>query len=80
MALPRPREEGSAARTTREPAIVFDADDTTLWTYDMEDAAMHFVFDPALQDVWVQDQSFPATPSMVELREQGASGASRSSG
>jgi predicted secreted acid phosphatase len=46
-------------------AVVLDADDTTLWTYDMEDAAMGFTFDPALQDVWVQDQRFPATPSMV---------------
>src|SRR5689334_16300631 len=50
-----------------QPAIVFDADDTTLWTYDMEDAAMHFNFDPALQDVWVQDQRFPATPGMVKF-------------
>ena len=38
-----------------------------LWTYDMEDAAMEFVFDPALQDVWVQDQRFPATPGMVRF-------------
>ena len=49
----------------KRPAIVLDADDTTLWTYDMEDAAMHFNFDPALQDVYVQEQRFPATPSMV---------------
>ncbi|WP_446666022.1 HAD family acid phosphatase [Flexivirga sp. B27] len=49
----------------KKPAIVFDADDTTLMTYDMEDAAMHFNFDPALQDVWVQGQKFPATPAMV---------------
>jgi len=49
------------------PAIVFDADDTTLWTYDMEDNAMHFNFDPALQDTWVQDERFPATPSMVDF-------------
>jgi predicted secreted acid phosphatase len=48
-------------------AVVFDADDTTLWTYDMEDGAMHFNFDPALQDVWVQDERFPATPSMVDF-------------
>src|SRR6188768_3648829 len=26
---------------------------------------MHFTFDPALQDVYVQGQKFPATPSMV---------------
>ena len=50
--------------SSKRPAVVFDADDTTLWTYDMEDAAMHFVFDPALQDVWVQDERFPATPHM----------------
>jgi len=47
------------------PALVFDTDDTTLWTYDMEVAAMHFNFDPALQDVYVQGQKFPATPGMV---------------
>jgi len=48
----------------QRPAIVLDADDTTLWTYDMEDGAMKFNFDPALQDEWVQDQRFPATPAM----------------
>ncbi len=50
-----------------KPAVVFDADDTTLWTYDMEVADMHFNFNPAEQDVWVQDQRFPATPAMVSL-------------
>lgn len=50
-----------------KPAVVFDADDTTLWTYDMEDGAMGFNFQPALQDTWVQDQRFPATPGMPEL-------------
>ena len=55
---PRPAASGH-----RKPAIVFDADDTTLWTYDMEDKAMGFNFDPALQDDWVQDQLFPATPA-----------------
>jgi predicted secreted acid phosphatase len=63
--------EALAGLPTVDPAakkaVVLDADDTTLWTYDMEDAAMHFTFDPALQDVWVQDQRFPATPSMVEF-------------
>jgi len=50
------------------PAVVFDADDTTLWTYDMEDNAMHFNFDPVVQDTqWVQPQRFPATPGMVNL-------------
>jgi predicted secreted acid phosphatase len=50
------------------PAAVFDADDTTLMTYDMEDGAMKFNFDPAIQDSdWVQPQRFPATPGMPEL-------------
>ncbi|MFZ7087087.1 HAD family acid phosphatase [Curtobacterium sp. RRHDQ10] len=56
-----------AKRTHRNPAVVLDADDTTLWTYDMEVADMHFTFNPAEQDVWVQDQRFPATPSMTSL-------------
>jgi predicted secreted acid phosphatase len=51
----------------RNPAIVLDADDTTLFTYDMEVADMHFNYNPAEQDVWVQDERFPATPSMVSL-------------
>jgi predicted secreted acid phosphatase len=55
-------------RKGQNPAIVFDADDTTLWTYDMEDNAMHFNFDPVLQDTqWVQPMRFPATPGMVDL-------------
>ncbi len=36
-------------------------------TYDMEAGAMKFVYNPALQNEWVQDQRFPATPSMVSL-------------
>jgi predicted secreted acid phosphatase len=56
-----------AAAHGQNPAIVLDADDTTLWTYDMEAGAMNFVFDPALQDAWVQDERFPATPGMVDL-------------
>ncbi|MDO7868727.1 HAD family acid phosphatase [Nocardioides jiangxiensis] len=55
-------------RAGLEPAVVFDADDTTLWTYDMEDGAMKFVFDPVAQDRdWVQPQAFPAVPGMVDL-------------
>jgi predicted secreted acid phosphatase len=48
-------------------AVVFDADDTTLWTYDMEDGAMHFNFDPTLQGTWVHQGLFPATPGMVDF-------------
>jgi predicted secreted acid phosphatase len=56
-----------ASRTHRNPAIVLDADDTTLWTYDMEVGDMKFVYTPAEQDVWVQGERFPATPSMTTL-------------
>ncbi|MGA0565946.1 HAD family acid phosphatase [Rathayibacter sp. KR2-224] len=52
----------------RNPAIVLDADDTTLWTYDMEVGDMHFNYNPAEQDVWVQGQRFPAVPGMVALQ------------
>ncbi len=61
-----------AVAADRKPAIVFDADDTTLMTYDMEDAAMHFNFDPALQDTWVQEKKFPATPGMVRFVNRAA--------
>ena len=57
-----------AAKKGKKPAIVLDADDTTLWTYDMEDGAMRFNFNPTVQDTdWVQPQKFPATPGMVGL-------------
>ncbi|MGO4299819.1 HAD family acid phosphatase [Leifsonia sp. RAF41] len=61
-----------AVKHGQKPAIVFDADDTTLWTYDMEVADMHFTFNPAEQDVWVQAQRFPATPGMVDFVNQAA--------
>jgi predicted secreted acid phosphatase len=58
----------------KSPAAVFDADDTTLWTYDMEDgdpqavhAGMQFNFSSDLQDKWVQGKWFPATPGMPAL-------------
>lgn len=57
-----------AHRAGHRPAVVLDADDTTLWTYDMEDGAMHFHFDPKAQnDDWVQPERFPAVPGMVRL-------------
>jgi len=57
-----------------DDAIVFDADDTTLWTYDMEDAAMAFNFDPVLQNTWVQEERFLATPGMVKVVRAAAAG------
>ena len=56
-----------AIRHDKVPAVVFDADDTTLWTYDMEDGAMKFNFDPTLQNTWVQEERFPATPGMQRV-------------
>jgi predicted secreted acid phosphatase len=50
-----------------EPALVFDADDTTLWNYDLEDGVMKFVFDPAKQQVWISGHLMPAVPGMVAL-------------
>ena len=49
------------------PAAVFDADDTTLWTYDMEDGDMKFVFNPTRQNEWVTNKWFPAVPGMVDV-------------
>ena len=60
------------AHDTPKQAIVLDTDDTTLWTYDMEDGAMNFNFDPKLQDTWVQRQLFPATPGMVDFVDKAA--------
>ena len=48
--------------------LSFDADDTTLWTYDMEDNDMHFNFDPVKQaNDWVFPMRFPATPGMPDF-------------
>jgi predicted secreted acid phosphatase len=58
-----------AKKLHQNPAVILDADDTNLWTYDMEVGAMHFNYDPVLQNEWVQDQKFPATPYMVELEK-----------
>ena len=64
----------TGARRGEKPAIVLDADDTTLWTYDMEVSTMHFVFDPMVQDQqWVQPQRFPATPAMVSFANAASS-------
>lgn len=60
----------TATRRHQHPAVVFDVDDTTLWTYDMEDGAMGFAFDPTLQNTWVQGQKFAAVPSMVKLEKK----------
>lgn len=57
----------AAVSAGKKPAAVFDADDTTLWTYDMEDGSMHFNFTPAKQQAWFDANRMPATPGMVDL-------------
>lgn len=59
-----------AVKEGKRPAAVFDADDTTLWTYDMEDGAMNFAFTPAKQQAWFDQHQMPATPGMVDLVKQ----------
>ena len=54
-----------ARHPEQKPAIVFDTDDTMLWTYDQEVAEMHFVFDPTANNTDVLNEVFPATPAMV---------------
>jgi HAD superfamily, subfamily IIIB (Acid phosphatase) len=68
------KDEAALAAITlpAQPAVVFDADDTTLWTYDMEDGAMKFVFDPVLQGTWVTQHLFPAVPGMTGLVKSAA--------
>ena len=58
-ALKKDKAALAAITLPAQPAVVFDADDTTLWTYDMEDGAMKFVFDPVLQGTWVTGNSSP---------------------
>jgi predicted secreted acid phosphatase len=64
-----PRLLAQARRHHEQPAIVFDADDTTLWTYPMEVGDMKFVFTPAAQAPWVDGERFPAVPGMVDFVE-----------
>jgi predicted secreted acid phosphatase len=66
-ALKKDKAALAAITLPAQPAVVFDADDTTLWTYDMEDGAMKFVFDPVLQGTWVTGHLFPAVPGMTAL-------------
>lgn len=62
-----------AARRGEKPAIVVDMDDTTLWTYDMEDASMHFNFTSSAQQAYLEANDLPAVPGMVDYLTAAAS-------
>jgi hypothetical protein len=66
-ALADAQDELDGITVPATPAAVFDADDTTLWNYDLEDNVMKFVFDPAKQQVWITGHLMPAVPGMVAL-------------
>ncbi|MDP9800296.1 putative secreted acid phosphatase [Arcanobacterium wilhelmae] len=56
----------AAVAEGKKPAITLDADDTTVWTYDMEEA-MEFSFTPQFQQAYLEKNDMPATPGMVKL-------------
>ncbi|SDE03238.1 HAD superfamily, subfamily IIIB (Acid phosphatase) [Actinobaculum suis] len=60
----------AAVNAGERPAVVLDTDDTTLWTYDMEDSYMHFFFSQAKQDAYFAEHMLPATPGMVQLVQE----------
>ncbi|MBW3085173.1 hypothetical protein KEM60_01370 [Austwickia sp. TVS 96-490-7B] len=64
-ALPQQAAQNTAE--DKKPAIVLDVDDTMLWTYDMQDAALHFVYHKNIVDWWVKQASYPAVPGMVSF-------------
>jgi predicted secreted acid phosphatase len=73
VALVAAQEKLAAITVPDAPALVFDADDTTLWNYDLEDNVMHFAFDPAKQQIWISGHLMPAVPGMVALVKAAAS-------
>jgi hypothetical protein len=56
-----------------KPAMVFDIDDTTLLTYDMEVGAYDYDFDRATKNSWIRTAKFAAVPGMVAYVEAAAS-------
>jgi predicted secreted acid phosphatase len=51
----------------RNPAVVFDVDDTLLWNYDLMDKGSGFAGDPALRATWVAKKRFQAVPAMPKM-------------
>ena len=55
------------AKGGKQPAVVFDVDDTLLWTYDLQDKGSGFAGDPALRDTWVAKKKFQSVPAMAKM-------------
>jgi predicted secreted acid phosphatase len=66
-ALAKAQRTAAGVTVPPTPAAVFDADDTTLWNYDLEDGVMKFAYNPATSAEWIQDQKFVAVPGMPAL-------------
>ncbi|WP_300682385.1 HAD family acid phosphatase [Nocardioides sp.] len=66
-ALTTAQRKAAAIVVPNRPAITLDADDTTLWNYDMEDGVMKFAYTPAAAAEWVLGEKFPAEPGMIAL-------------
>jgi predicted secreted acid phosphatase len=58
-----------AKKLHKNPAVIFDTDDTMLETYDREVSVMHFNFNPTQNNADVLNEVFPATPNMVKFEK-----------
>jgi hypothetical protein len=63
----------AAIKRGEKPAMVFDVDDTTLMTYDMEVGVYDYDFVRSVKNSWVRNAKFPATPGMVDYVSAAAS-------
>lgn len=57
----------SAKAAGKKPAAVFDADDTTLFTYSEQDGYMNISYTPQKQHEYLSKNFLPATPGMVDV-------------
>lgn len=61
-----------AIKNGQRPALVFDVDDTTLWTYDLVAQTLKFNSNPTVENEWIQNRKFAAVPAMVGLVNEAA--------
>ncbi len=62
------------AKKGKNPAVVFDVDDTLLWTYDLQDKGSGFAGDPALRDDLGGEEEVPVRAGDGEDGAQGQEG------